>query len=193
MDREKRLRKLFTRSETADIKKLFATLNTKSRTRVFRCLKRIGYFSSYSHAGRYYTLCGTPAFDNVGLWHVQGASFSKYGSLKETVIQIVNNSKAGMTHPELESILRVRVHNALRELVVAGLVGRTNTKKNYLYISVYAQRGSAQVSRRQAKVSDERPLNPFETIEILVDLLNSEDWHLKSIVNRLIIHDFRAL
>ncbi len=167
-------------------------MNTKSRTTVFRCLKRHGYFSSYSHAGRYYTLRGIPSFDAVGLWHIQGVSFSKYGSLKETVIQIVNNSKAGITHPELESILRVRVHNALRELVVADLVGRTNTKKNYLYISVNSQNASAQVSRRQATVTDERPLNPFETIEVLVDLLNSEDWHLKSVVNRLRIRNIKV-
>ncbi len=188
MEREERLWKLFNRLEIADIKKLFTVLNTKSRTTVFRCLRRIGYFSSYSHAGRYYTLRGIPAFDNVGLWHVQGASFSKHGSLKETVIQVVNNSKAGMTHRELENILRVRVHNTLRELVVADLIGRTNTEKNYLYISGDAENASAQVPLRQAKVTDEqltRPLTPFETIEVLVDLLHSEDWHLKSVVGRL--------
>lgn len=188
LDREERLWKLFHRLEIADIEKLFTALDTKSRTTVFRCLKRIGYFSSYSHAGRYYTLCGIPAFDHVGLWHVQGASFSKHGSLKETVIQVVHNSKAGMTHRELENILRVRVHNILRELVVAGLIGRTNTGKNYLYISGDAENASTQITLKQAKVTDERlrcPLNPFKTIEVLVDLLHSEDWHLKSVVDRL--------
>ncbi len=61
-------------------------------------------------------------------------------------------------------------------------------KKNYLYISGDAENASAQVPLRQAKVTDERrtrPLNPFETIEVLVDLLHSEDWHLKSVVDRL--------
>lgn len=188
MNREEKLWKLFSRIEIADIKKLFTALNTKSRTTVFRCLKKIGYFSSYSHAGRYYTLHSIPIFDNVGLWHVQGASFSKYGSLKETVIQIVNKSKEGMTHQELECILRVRVHNTLRELVVSNLIGRTNTEKKYLYISGDNKNASAQITLRQAKITDERlsrPLNPFETIEVLVDLLHSEDWHLKSIVNRM--------
>ncbi len=188
MNREERLWKLFNRVEIADIKKLFTALNTKSRTTVFRFLKRIGYFSSYSHAGRYYTLHSIPVFDNAGLWHVQGVSFSKHGSLKETVSQAVNTSKTGMTHRELKDLLRVRVHNTLRELVVADLIVRTNTEKNYLYISADAENASAQVSLRQAKVADEqltRPLNPFETIEVLVDLLHSEDWHLKSVVDRL--------
>jgi len=188
MNREERLWKIFNRLEIADIKKLFTALNTKSRTTVFRFLKRIGYFSSYSHAGRYYTLRSIPVFDNAGLWHVQGVSFSKHGSLKETVLQVVNTSKTGMTHRELENIFRVRVHNTLRELVVADLIVRTNTGKNYLYISTDAENASAQVSLRQAKVADEqltRPLNPFETIEVLVDLLHSEDWRLKSVVDRL--------
>jgi len=192
MTRDEKLWKLFTRIEIADIKKLFIALNTKSRTTVFRCLKRIGYFSSYSHAGRYYTLHSKPTFDNVGLWHVQGASFSKYGSLKETVIQVVNKSKAGMTYQELESILLVRVHNTLRELVLSNLIGRTNSEKKYLYISGDNKNASAQITIRQAKITDEqlsRPLNHFETIEVLVDLLHSEDWHLKSIVNRLKIRN----
>ena len=188
MNREERLWKLFNRLEIADIKKLFVALNTKSRTTVFRCLKKIGYFSSYSHAGRYYTLRSIPVFDNAGLWHVQGVSFSKHDSLKETVIQAVSTSKTGMTHRELENILRVRAHNTLRELVVVGLIVRTNIGKNYLYISADVQNSSAQISLRQAKIADEqltRPLNPFETIEVLVDLLHSEDWRLKSVVDRL--------
>jgi len=188
MNREERLWNLFNRLEIADIKKLFTALNTKSRTTVFRFLKRIGYFSSYSHAGRYYTLRSIPVFDNAGLWHVQGVSFSKHGSLKETVIQAVNTSKTGMTHRELEEILRVRVHNTLRELVVADLIVRTNSEKNYLYISADPENASTQASIRQAKVADKqltRPLNPFETIEVLVDLLQSEDWILKSVVDRL--------
>ena len=97
-----------------------------------------------------------------------------------------------MTHSELERILRIRVHNALRELVVANLLGRGNTNKTYLYISVYAQNASAQVSRRQEMVTAERPLNSFETIEVLVDLLNTEDWHLKNVVNRLAIRNIKV-
>ncbi|MDH3834965.1 MAG: hypothetical protein OES34_12520, partial [Nitrosopumilus sp.] len=80
------------------------------------------------------------------------------------------------------------IHDTLRELVVADLIVRTNTEKNYLYISADAENASTQISIRQAKVADEqltRPLNPFETIEVLVDLLQSEDWRLKSVVDRL--------
>lgn len=195
MEREEKLWKLFNRLEIVNIKKLYTALDTKSRTTVFRCLKKIGYLSSYSHAGRYYTLRSIPVFDSVGLWHVQGSSFSKHGSLKETVIQVVNNSESGMTHRELENLLRVRVHNTLHELVVADLIGRTNTEKNYLYISGDAGNGSSQVSLRQAKITDEqitRPLNPFETIEVLVDLLHFEDWLLKSVVARLKVRNIKV-
>ena len=57
------LRRLFQRQRTAELKDLFAVLETRSRMTVFRRLSTVGYLSSYSHAGRYYTLADVPEFN----------------------------------------------------------------------------------------------------------------------------------
>jgi arginine repressor len=43
-------------------------LFTNSTMTVFRKLKSLGYLSSYSHRGKYYTLESIADFDETGLW-----------------------------------------------------------------------------------------------------------------------------
>ncbi|NOY26540.1 MAG: hypothetical protein GXP62_11760, partial [Oligoflexia bacterium] len=81
----KSVAKLFGRHPVHDIHALFDALGTTSRMTVFRRLKKTGYLSSYTHAGRYYTLANIPDFDDAGLWWHQGVGFSKAGTLKSTV------------------------------------------------------------------------------------------------------------
>ena len=50
------LKRLFRRFPVADLNTLSRTLDTRSRMSIFRRLKDFGYFSSYTHAGSFYTL-----------------------------------------------------------------------------------------------------------------------------------------
>jgi len=118
------LLRLFRTQRTVTLDTLMGTLRTRSRMSVFRRLSTLGYLTSYSHAGRYYTLREIPQFDVHGLWHHQGVSFSRHGSLKDTVAHIVNECEAGRTHSELELALGVRVHNTLLDLVEMGGIDR---------------------------------------------------------------------
>src|SRR5574341_301129 len=97
------LTRLFQRQSIADLATLSAALRTSSRMSVFRRLSVLGYLSSYSHAGRYYTLRDIPQFDPHGLWQYQGVGFSRHGSLKTTVERLVEQSEAGRTHPEVHA------------------------------------------------------------------------------------------
>jgi len=187
-ERIEKLEKLIEKDQIVDMPTLFKVLRTNSRMTVFRHLKRIGYLTSYSHSGRYYTIKGVPNFDSSGLWYCRKAWFSKYGNLRKTLVHFIETAKAGMTHGELETLLHLSVHHTLRDLVRKNSISRKEIKRFYLYISCDAKRASAQLSYRQRNILDEqetRPLNPFETIEVLVDLLHCEDWRLKSIVDRL--------
>ena len=105
------LTRLFQRQSVADLATLSTALKTSSRMSVFRRLSTLEYLSSYSHAGRYYTLRDIPQFDQDGLWQYQAVGFSRDGSLKATVERLVEQSEAGRTHPELHTRLQVRVHN----------------------------------------------------------------------------------
>ena len=52
----KKLRTFFKKNQIAQMDDLFLLLETTSRMTVFRRLQELNYLSSFTHAGRYYTL-----------------------------------------------------------------------------------------------------------------------------------------
>lgn len=112
----KALKRLFRRFLFVDLNALYETLKTRSRMSVFRRLLQLGYLSSFTHCGRYYTMSGIPQFDQYGLWFHQGVGFSHVGTLKTTIVELVENAVAGLTHRELEPLVRIRVHKQLTGL-----------------------------------------------------------------------------
>ena len=166
---------LFRNRSVADLATLSATLETESRMSVFRRLSAIGYLSSYSHAGRFYTLSQIPTFDPDGLWCYQGVCFSRHGSLKSTVSHMVQNAEAGSTHHELHVRLRVRVHNTLLDLIREDRIGREHLAGQYLYVSADAGRAGSQLALRRRQLEDasavavEVPASVV--IEVLLDLV----------------------
>jgi len=171
------LTRLFQRQSIADLAALCAALKTSSRMSVFRRLFELGYLSSYSHAGRYYTLRDIPQFDPDGLWQYQGVCFSREGSLKATVERLVEQSEAGRTHPELQARLQVRVHNTLLDLVQGGCLGRETWRGHYLYVSANPARAESQIIVRQQQPVGIFPPLPEASaavvIEVLLDLVQS--------------------
>jgi hypothetical protein len=137
----------------------------------------MGYFSSYTHSGRYYTLAHIPDFDDYGLWIHQGVGFSRYGTLKATIVELICRSAAGLTHTELSSLLRIRVHNSLLILVREGHVGRESIEKVFLYVNPEPERGNEQVSERKARMTDKDRLVadiPTTTIiEVLLEIIQA--------------------
>jgi hypothetical protein len=152
------LQNLFRKRLVADLDVLFDALDTRSRMSVFRRLKEIGYVSSYTHTGRYYTLADIPEFDDFGLWYHQAIGFSRFGTLKATIAQLVADADAGCTHAELEALLRLRVYNSLLLMVHAGQVDREAVGGSYVYLSVDEERASRQLdARRQQAAQAVRP------------------------------------
>ncbi len=151
----KALTKLFKKKYVADIDQLFHTLDTRSRMSIFRRLRSIGYFSSFTDCGRYYTLSNIPKFDSFGLWFYQDIGFSKAGTLKSTVIDIVSFSEAGMTPKEILNLLRLRspnsLHNALRDLIKEKYLSRNALKGLSLYISYDSDIADKQIEVRRKK------------------------------------------
>jgi hypothetical protein len=115
---------------------------------VFRRLSSVGYLTSYSHGGGFYTLDEIPEFDANGLWQYQGVFFSREGTLKNTVTRMVEAADAGHTHRELRARLMVHVHNTLLDLVKGKRIGRELLHGLLLYVSADPERASAQISRR---------------------------------------------
>ena len=170
------LTRLFQRQSIADLATLSDALETTSRMSVFRRLSALGYLSSYSHDGRFYTLRNIPPFDQDGLWRYQGVGFSRDGSLKATVERLVEQADAGRTHSELHVRLQVRVHNTLHDLVEDRLIGRETLRGHYLYLSADSKRAESQRMQRQQQSAE--PAAPTEVpapmvIEVLLDVVRS--------------------
>lgn len=167
------LASFFRRQAVADLQALFRVLKTEVRMSVFRRLSAVGYLSSFTHSGRYYTLMDIPQFDHDGLWYCQGVGFSRQGSLKSTVAHMVAESDAGRTHFELHARLQVRVHNTLLALVRGQQIGRELFEAQYLYVSADAERAGKQLASRgrQREGLTAAPLPPALVIEVLLELV----------------------
>lgn len=176
-DSREALSKLFRRHRVVDLKRLGDALQTTSRMSIFRRLSLLGYVTSYSHTGRYYTLADVPEFDADGLWQCQGVSFSRQGSVKATVEHLVNVSEAGRTHEELSLRLCVRVHNALLYLVRQRRIGRELLGALYLYVSSDHHVAAAQVARRNEQqkmlpAARVAKMSPTLVIEVLLEVIH---------------------
>src|SRR5512137_2996971 len=97
----------------AELKQALGTLATMT---VFRKLKALGYRTSFSHRGKYYTLADIPQFDEQGLWSHQSVWFSQEGTLVATAQRFVEQASAGLTAGELNAFLPVDVKEALLHL-----------------------------------------------------------------------------
>jgi len=189
-DSDKALQKLFRRFNVVDMKALFKTLKTKSRMSVFRRLKEIGYLSSYTHTGRYYTLAHIPQFDSHGLWFHQSVGFSQCGTLKSTMVDLVDRSSAGYTHLELNHLLRIRTHNTLLNLVREGRVSRQRLEKTFLYVGVSPDKAALQVAKRHENASSNAEIASISVttvIEVLIEAIHAGQVYIAPpvVANRL--------
>mgnify|MGYP001571242516 CR=1 FL=1 len=166
------LRERFQRHPVADLPELCRAVSASGRT-VFRVLGRIGYHSSYNHAGRYYTIEGIPRFDEDGLWFHEDIGFSTRGTLRATVEALVQKAAAGCTHEELSRLLRLRVHDPLRSLVQAGRLGRERIDALYVYVSASASTRAQLQQRRglEATAATPAPSPPLDAARVIDVLL----------------------
>ncbi len=173
----KSLQKVFLKQQIVNMRTLSKILQTKSRMSIFRRLKEIGYLSSFSHAGKYYTLTNTPLFDENGLWFYQEIGFSRFGTLKATIIQLVCCSSAGLTHLELSQLLRIKVYNSLLGLVKDGLVGRERIEKSFLYVAPEHGKATEQINRQITtavkSVRDVTVISDTIVIEVLLETIHA--------------------
>ena len=143
----------------------------------FRRLRQVGYLSSFTHGGSWYTLPDLPKFDQHGLWFHRDIGFSRAGTLKQTVAVQVEQAPQGCTHSELQPLLRVRVHNTLLDLVRQGRIGRERWQRVYLYVSADPGRAAEQVAARgqlaAARAEMLRVATDEEVVEVLVEALRA--------------------
>lgn len=166
---------LFRKTPVMTMPQLEQAVGPRSRRSLFRDLSSVGYVSSYSHTGRYYTLSAVADFDADGLWRYQGIGFSRDGTLKDTVLRLVEVSDVGRTQRELQVRLGVRVHNPLLDLVERKRLGRESLEAEYIYVAAKRVRAAAQMEQRRSLLAAHTPpviAAPSIEVEVLLEVIH---------------------
>jgi hypothetical protein len=147
--RSEALVELFQKQKIATLPELKSALGTQADITVFRRLAELGYRTSYTHRGKYYTLDAIPEYDEWGLWCYRSACFSKRGTLVDTAAALVEESEAGYFAMELDDLLTVDVKGTLLKLVRQHRLDREKVIGRYLYCSKETEQRRRQVVARR--------------------------------------------
>jgi hypothetical protein len=145
------LRSLLQRQKIATLAELKEWVGTGASMTVFRKLGALGYQTSYSHRGKYYTLAGIADFDDQGLWCYREACFSRDGNLLRTAQRFVEEGRAGWAAGELRALLHVEVKQALLHLYRKKRISREPIGGVYVYLSRDADRRRSQRLDREER------------------------------------------
>lgn len=159
-----RLVSLLRDQKVATMPELKNALGTSVSYTVLRKLSALGYHSSYSHCGAYYTLEAIARFDELGLWSHRDVYFSRHGTLLNTAEALVTQSPAGYWVPELEAVVHVAAKDALHDLVQAGRLFRREWEGRYLYCALDRTRRQEQLAARQAQHEAEDDLQAAKAL-----------------------------
>jgi hypothetical protein len=161
------------------LKQIRHEIPDRPRSSLFRDLKKIELLTSYSHAGQYHALKSMVKFNPNGLWFYEQVSFSKYGTLKNTLLETISNSPAGMTHKELKILLRIQVQNSLTHLIKNQLLQRRLlSEKIFVYLSNDDLQAQEQWQKRLELNKNALSVTlPAETIiiDILLEIIRGNE------------------
>ena len=146
-----RLERLLRDQKVATMPQLKNALGTSVTFTVLRKLTPLGYRSSYSHGGSYYTLDDLARYDERGLWSYHGIHFSRHGTLLSTAATLVTSAPAGYLTDELDAVVQVATKDALRHLAEQDQLSRRKLAGRYLYCAKERQRRQEQWAARQAQ------------------------------------------
>jgi len=146
-----RLASLLREQKIATMPQLKRTLGTAVTFTVLRKLATLGYRSSYSHGGTFYTLDSIAQYDQQGLWSYRDVHFSRHGTLLNTAARLVSHAPAGYFTDELDAVVQVATKDALRHLVQQDRLFRRELAGRYLYCAKERQRRQEQWAARQAQ------------------------------------------
>jgi hypothetical protein len=138
-----RISTLFLQQPCWKIEPLAAELSYSTPS-VRRFLAKVGYFSSFTHNGGWYTLRSIPRFDSDGLWFHRDVGFSRTGSLTRTLVDLATRSAAGLSAEQLGAKLQCRCHSVLVQLCRQGKLQRQKIGHSHLYFAIDPAIAAAQ-------------------------------------------------
>ena len=151
---------------------LTSLLNSSIKT-ARRRLKLWEAYTSYNENGRFYTLPSIAEFDANGLWAYRSIRFSKYGNLRQTAINLISRSKAGLDAAEINDLLGIPVRSFLSALQKHADIRREKIQGRFVYFSAVEQAFNKQKSRRVSMTRITQLPRDTEAILILVETIRN--------------------
>jgi len=179
-----RLVSLFTQQPCWMIEPLAAEMDY-SIPSVRRFLSRTGYYSSFTHNGKWYTLRYIPRFSRDGLWFSRDIGFSRAGSLPNTLIELTSHSPAGMRAEMLGEKLRCRCHTILVQLCRKGKLQREKAGRSYVYLAADPHIATGQRRAMALKDLPPAPLPAEIAVLVLVAFIRNPHASFKQLAKTL--------
>ncbi len=176
--------KVIDRKKIITIDALSSLLNGSIKT-ARRRLKLWETYTSYNENGRYYTLPTIPEFDKNGLWAYRKVHFSKYGNLKQTTINLIKRSKAGLDAAEMSDLLGISVRSFLTALQKHPDLKREKIQGRFVYFSAVEEVYIKQKDCRGGMTRIKQLPSDIEAILILVETIKNPQLKLEDLSLKL--------
>jgi hypothetical protein len=181
---EEKARRVFRRRKVLTLEEVAGLIGGSIHT-ARRRLKAWGVHTSYNQNGRYYVLPEVPEFDRDGLWRWRKVFFSRHGNLKQTVVELIGRSEAGLDAGEIGSLLGLDPRSFLSAFADHPGIQREKRHGRFVYYSAESSVRSAQQQRRGARSAPGRPPTPHEAIAILLEKIKHPDLGSEALARRL--------
>lgn len=140
---------LFTKGRPVRIAQIAERLDV-SRPSVSRLMRMHRTLTSINNDGAFCVLPDMCRFDDTGFCEIHGVLFCRDGSQIKALVRLVTESEAGMTLPEINTFIKVKVAMQMLGLVRDGRLQRRTVPgvSEFVYLAVDEQRATVQVTRR---------------------------------------------
>lgn len=165
-------RKAFCRRRILKLEEVAELIHSSIHT-ARRRLREWRALTSYNKNGRYYALPDVPEFDAEGLWRWRGVFFSRHGNLRQTVVELVARSQAGLDSGELGSLLGLDPRSFLSGVAAQARITREKTRGRFVHYSDERCVCAEQRRRRERMEGRGRQPTPYEAVAILVEKLKA--------------------
>lgn len=185
-EKEQQTLAVFRRSRIMTVTQLAQILDcsiptVRNRLRSWRAL------TSYNRNGRYYALPNVAKFDEHGLWKYKGVCFSRWGTLINTIPQLVKHSASGLDASEIGRLVGLPPRSFMAQLRNVQGLRREKVEKRFVYYADEDHTYRSQRTRR-AEQSKTMPTNlpsDTEAIFILVDRIKHPEFSEQQCAQRL--------
>jgi len=176
--------KSFQRIKVVTIEQLVDILESSVIT-ARRYLKRWEAYTSVNKNGRYYTLPGIPQFDTNGIWRYQTILFSRYGNLKQTIIQLVRRSEVGLRARQIAQIVEIPSNSSIfSQLQYVSGIRREKHEGHFVYFSDDYETYQKQTSALYHPEATARLPSDEEAVLILVQYIKHPHTGIKELSER---------